>query len=150
MSPVGTRGLTWSLGKRRQLKREQFKEVVAEAVDAVTIFAEQRVRRSLPRTYTLGWLGGPVMDPGNDIVELITSKVFISENEIYPCIDLFLDDLLPDGRLLVICYRAGYPPGPFGEHWQYRTGGGHNAGRVGPFKLGCTKLIEKLSASQPP
>jgi hypothetical protein len=126
------------------LTRDAFKQVVAEAVETVTAVAERRLGRALPRKCTLGWLGGPVIEPGEDVVELLTQKVFVSEAEIFPCVDLFLDELRPDGRLLMVCYRAGYPPGPYGEHWQYRTGG-HDSGQVGPFKLGCNNLVQELS-----
>jgi hypothetical protein len=125
--------------------RDAFKQVVAEAVETVTVAAERRLGQPLPRKYTLGWLGGPLIDPGDDIVELLTQKVFVSDAEIFPCVDLFLDELSPDGRVRIVCYRAGYPPGPYGEHWQYCTGG-HDSGRVGPFKLGCNNLVQKLSS----
>jgi hypothetical protein len=130
------------------MTRDAFKKIIAEAVEAVTVAAETRVGRTLPRCYALAWLGGPGIDPGDDVVELLAQKVFVSENEIFPCVDLFLDSLQADGRLLLVCYRAGYPPGPYGEHWQYATGG-HDSGRVGPFKLGCSNLVEKPSVQRP-
>jgi hypothetical protein len=125
------------------MTRDAFKDITRQAVEVVTVAAEQRLLRSLPRRYVLGWLGGPVFMAGDDIVELLTEAVFVSEEEIYPCVDLFLEDLRPDGRLEVVCYRAGYKPCPYGEHWQYKVGG-HDAGRVGPFRLGCGGLINKL------
>ena len=125
------------------MTREEFKAVALRAVETVTLAAERRLSRPLPRRYVLAWLGGPTIQPGDDIVGLLTGATFVSEDEIYPCVDLFLDDLWPDGRLYVLCYRAGYRPGPFGEHWQYRVGG-HDAGRVGPFRLGCERLVKKL------
>lgn len=87
--------------------------------------------------------------PGDDVAELLTEAAFVSEKEIYPCFDVFLDDLLPDGRLVVLCYRAGFRPCPYGEHYLY-GGFGHGAGQVGPFKLGCSGLVEKLSTNPLP
>jgi hypothetical protein len=128
------------------MTREAFKAVALHAVEAVTVAAEQRLSRPLPRRYILAWLGGPVIQPGDDIAELLTEAVFVSDDEIFPCVDLFLDDLWADGRLYVLCYRAGYKPCPFGEHWQYRVGG-HDAGRVGPFRLSCGGLVIRLGGA---
>lgn len=136
-----------SLYRRSNVTRDAFKQVVAEALETVTVAAERRLARILPRKYMLGWLGGPVIVPGEDVVELLTQEVFVSEAEIFPCVDLLLDELRPDGLLLIVCHRAGYPPSPYGEHWQYRAGG-HDSGRVGPFKLGCNSLVQKLSAGR--
>ena len=128
------------------MTREAFKAVALQAVEAVTVAAERQLSRPLPRQYTLAWLGGPVVQPSDDIAELLTKAAFVSEDEIFPCVDLFLDDLRADGRLYVLCYRAGYRPCPFGDHWQYRVGG-HDAGRVGPFRLSCGALVAKLDGA---
>ena len=127
--------------------REDFKAVAREAVETVTVAAEKRLSRHLPRHYVLGWLGGPVIQPGDDIAELLTEKVFLSPDEIFPCVDLFLDDLRPDGRLFVICYRSGYKPCKFGESFWYKAGG-HDAGQVGPFRLGCGNIVKKLAPAE--
>jgi hypothetical protein len=131
------------------MNRDAFKEVARQAVETLTVAAEQRLAIQLPRRYVLGWLGGPVIEPGDDVAESLTAKVFVSEEEIYPCVDLFLDDRLPDGRLLVLSYRANYKPCRYGEHYTY-AGLGHDAGRVGPFKLGCGGIVEKLRAHSAP
>ncbi len=127
------------------MTRSAFKDVTRQAIETVTSVAERELSRPLPRRYLLGWLGGPVF-VGDDIIELLTEATFVSEDEIYPCVDVFLDDLLPDGRLVLLNYRAGFRPCRYGEHYSY-GGLGHDAGRVGPFKLSCSKLIEKLSGA---
>ena len=93
-----------------RLTREDFNRMVAGAIEAVTQIAEQRVGRELPRSYSLRWLGGLVIGRDDGIVEMITNRVFVSNDKIYPCVDLFLDDLLSDGRLLVTCYRVPIHP----------------------------------------
>ena len=128
------------------MTREAFKAIALHAIEAVTVAAESPVVSPASARYILTWLGGPVIQPGDDIAELLTEAVFVSEDEIFPCVDLFLDDLGSNGRLNVLCYRAGYRPCPFGEHWQYRVGG-HDAGRVGPFRLGCESLVSKLRSA---
>ena len=126
------------------MTREAFKLVALQAVEAVTVAAERRLARQLPRRYNLARLGGAIIQPSDDIAELLTEAAFVSADEIFPCVDLFLEDLSPDGCLHVVCYRAAYAPCPFGEHWQYCIGG-HDAGRVGPFRLGCEGLVGKLA-----
>ena len=128
------------------MTRGEFKDIARQAIETVMVVAEGELSRSLPRRYLLRWLGGRVDVPGDDIAELLTNAVFVSEDEIYPCVDLFLDELLPDGRLVVLCYRAGFEPCPYGAKQHY-VGLGHDAGFIGPFKLSCCKLIEKLSAA---
>jgi len=127
------------------MTRDEFKSVASQAVETVTSVAEQRLSRQLPRQYVLDWLGGPLIQHGEDIAELLTEKVFVSEDKIFPCVDLFLDDLREDGRLWIVCYRAAYEPCKFGEHWQYKTGG-HDAGQVGPFRLGCRNIVSRLTS----
>ncbi len=128
------------------MTREAFKTVALQAVEAVTLAAERQLSRPLPRRYILAWIGGPVIQPGDDIAELLTEAAFVAEDEIFPCVDIFLDDLRSDGHLYVHCYRAGYRPCPFGEHWQYRVGG-HDAGRVGPFRLNCGGIVARLGGA---
>jgi hypothetical protein len=83
-----------------------------------------------------------------DLAEFLTDLMYVDESHIRPCFDLFLECLLPDGRLLLMGYRASYPPCRYGEHFTYKCLG-HDAGRVGPFKIGCNHLIEQLAGERP-
>ena len=56
------------------MTRDTFKDVARQAVEAVTVEAERRLSRPLPRSYILGWLGGPAFVPGDDIAELLTGQ----------------------------------------------------------------------------
>jgi hypothetical protein len=125
------------------MTREEFKTVVRDAVETVTVAAEKRSQRSLPRRYVWGPANRRTRGDFEELVDLLTNAVFHSEEEISPCVDLLLDGPAEDGRIAVFCYVAGYKPCKYGEHWWYKVGG-HDAGKVGPFRLGCDNLVNKL------
>jgi hypothetical protein len=121
------------------MTRDEFRKVVEEALEKLVTTAEQRLNRKLSRNYCLSGLGSNEIVP-DDIVEFLTNWVFVDESHIYPCVDLFLDELLPDGRLRFRAYRAGFKPCAYNS----KDFGGHDSGRVGPFKIGCHNFIERL------
>jgi hypothetical protein len=125
------------------MTREEFKTVVRDAVETVTAAAEQRSYRRLPRLYVWGPPNNRTVGAFEDLVDLLTQAVFHSEEQVSPCVDLLLKELTQDGRIDVFCYVAGYTPCKYGEHWAYKMGG-HDAGQVGPFRLGCNNLVNKL------
>jgi hypothetical protein len=131
-----------------QVTRDSFKQVGQQALDHVTAAAEGRLGRPLPRRFCFSWLGKKELAAEGDIAEFLTGVTYVDESHIWPCFDLFLERLLPDGRLLLMGYRAGFPPCPYGEHVTYRSLG-HDAGRVGPFKLGCKHIVEQFVAQRP-
>ena len=47
-------------------------------------------------------------------------------DELCPCVDIGVADILADGRTLIVASIAGYSPGPFGANW---------TGRQGPYVL---------------
>jgi hypothetical protein len=126
------------------MTREAFKSVVREAVEKVTATAEERSKRQLPRRYAWGPKDNRTGGGVEEVVDLLTNAAFHSEHEISPCVDLLLGGLSSDGRIDVFCYVAGYKPCEFGEHWAYKAGG-HDAGQVGPFRLGCNNLVKQLA-----
>ena len=128
------------------MTREEFQTVVRDAVETVTATAETRAQRTLPRLYVWGPAENRTRGDFEELVELLTNAVFHSEDEISPCVDLLLDGPAEDGRINVFCYVAGYPPCKYGEHWWYKMGG-HDAGKVGPFRLGCNNLVSKLGGA---
>jgi hypothetical protein len=83
-----------------------------------------------------------------DIAEFLTSTGYIDELHIWPCWDLFLERMLPEGRLLLMGYRAGFAPCAFGGHPDYKSPG-HGAGHIGPFKLGYDHLVKQFVAERP-
>ncbi len=128
------------------MTREEFKTVVREAVETVTATAEQRMHRRLPRLYVWGSADKGTFGESEDLVELLTGAVFHADEAISPCVDLFLKGLAEEGRIDVFCYVAGYAPCKYGEHWAYKMGG-HDAGQVGPFRLGCNNLVSSLGGT---
>jgi hypothetical protein len=121
------------------MTRNEFKKVVEDALEKLVTTAEERLNRKLPRSYCLSGLSGNETVP-DDIVEFLTNWVFVDESHIYPCVDLFLDELLPDGRLRFRAYRAGFKPCPYNS----KSFGGHDSGHLGPFKIGCYNFVEKF------
>ena len=128
-----------------QVIRNDFKQVAQQALEQVTAAAERRIGRPLPRRYCFSWLGRKELAAEGDVAEFLTELTYVDESHIWPCFDLFLERLLPDGRLQLMGYRAGFLPCPYGEHVAYRSLG-HDAGRVGPFKLGCEHIVEQFVA----
>ncbi len=57
-----------------------------------------------------------------NIVETIVDRVFVTENAIYPCVDMGIVDLLEDGTPLLQTTIAGYSPEPFGQNWTGKDG----------------------------
>jgi hypothetical protein len=107
------------------MTREEFKIHVGRTIDDVIQEAEKRVSCQLARNYCFNWIGAkaePV--PQEQVVEFITQNTYIDAEHIYPCFDIGVGDILEDGRILLVGYRAGYPPRPWGKNW---------TGRDGPF-----------------
>ncbi len=78
-----------------------------------------------------------------DVAEFLVELTYVDDTHISPCFDLFLESLRPDHRLHLRGYRAGFPPCAFGDHQNYKLQG-HDAGRVGPFKLGMAHIVEQF------
>ena len=127
--------------------REVFKQIAQQAIEQVTVAAEKATGRVLPRAYCFSWLAQKEVVEDGDVAEFLTSFAYVDASHIWPCWDLFLEHLRPDGKLLLMGYRAGFAPCPYGEHFDYMSLG-HGAGHVGPFKLGCQHFAEQLMAER--
>ena len=123
--------------------RNEFKVVADQALEQLVSTAEREIGQSLPRSFRFSWIPGKDIVADGDVAEYLVASTFIDEAHIAPCFDLFLEKLLPDGRLLFVGYRAAYPPCEYGNHRNYESKG-HDAGRVGPFKLGMAHIVEQL------
>jgi hypothetical protein len=106
------------------MTRDKFKQFVADELEDVIGLAEERSGISLSRNIAFQWLGRKSEPLRVGILDAIVDRVYVSEDAIYPCVDLGVGDLLDDGTPLVVANVAGYPPKPFGENW---------TGRPGPF-----------------
>jgi hypothetical protein len=107
------------------MTREEFKTHVEATIESSIQQAEKRIGQRLERRYCFNWIGAktePV--PQERVVEFITQHAYIDSEHIYPCFDIGVGEMLDDGRLLLVGYRASYPPRPWGKNW---------TGRDGPF-----------------
>ena len=123
------------------MKRDEFKTIAEQALGQLVTRAEQSTGLRLSRRFCFHWIASEDRIEG-DIAEFLVEATFIDEEHIRPCFDLFLEDELPDGSLLLQGYCAAYEPCAFGAHFNYQSDG-HNAGRVGPFKLGMGNFLAK-------
>jgi hypothetical protein len=128
------------------MTRQEFRQIAVDAIEQLTRMAELATGQTFPRSYCFNWLCGDEIVAEGDIADFLVNLTFVDETHISPCFDLFLEGLRSDGRLQLRGHRAGYPPCAFGEHVTYRLQG-HDAGRVGPFKLGMGHIIEQFNAS---
>lgn len=125
------------------MTRDEFTVVAKQALEELATTAEEMLGRKLPREFRFCWIGQKTSATEEDVAEFLTKCCFVDETHISPSFDLFLTDLEDDARLVLMGYRACYPPCAYGDHWQYKTGG-HGAGRVGPFKLGCRRFFNRM------
>ncbi|MFA6545945.1 MAG: hypothetical protein WCS99_16115 [Limisphaerales bacterium] len=119
------------------MNRDDFKKHVEQTLESIIQEAEQRAGRALPRRYCFGFLSpSRVTAEQEQIVEHLTQLVFVDEEHIYPCFDLILGDILDDGRLLFVGYRAHYSPRPWQQNY---------TGRDGPFvRLFSQQFLDKI------
>ncbi len=106
------------------MKREEFAAFVGTTLERVVCLAEEKSGKKLSRDYAFAWLGRSAAPSRDSIVERIVQRVFVDDENIYPCVDIGVADLLEDGSPLIVGSVAGYPPRPFGKNW---------TGREGPF-----------------
>jgi hypothetical protein len=111
-----------------EMKESDFRKHIIEAIEDVIKFAEEKCGHPLSRKYTfqkLSKLGTDELPmPQEKVVDYLVSQTWVNESEIYPCYDLGVAGILPDGTLLLTGNRAGYTPRPWQKNW---------TGRDGPF-----------------
>ena len=125
-----------------KMKRSEFKAIAQQALERIASVAEEQTGLTLSRKFCFGWIATDTIAEEEDVAEYLVSATFVDESHISPCFDLFLEKVLPDGRLFLTGYCARYEPCEYGDHFNYQ-GIGHNAGRVGPFKLGTGNFIKR-------
>jgi hypothetical protein len=108
------------------VKRECFVEFTEQALRASLFHAKVQCDIEMPDRYAFKWLASEEIVREN-VAEFVVQKVFLSENQIYPCLDLGVGGFLPDGTALIIGHVAGYAPQPFSVN---------GSGSVGPYVLG--------------
>ncbi len=106
------------------MKSDEFKQFVEKTIEEVIQLAEKVSGKNLSRKIVFRWLTQKNEPITENISCYITEKVFIDENNIYPCVDIGVGDIWEDETLVVFANIASYPPKPFGTNWQ---------GKEGPF-----------------
>jgi len=123
------------------MTHDDFKKHVEETIESLIQEAEKQAGRVLSRRYCFGYLKpSRVTVEQEQVVEHLTKQVFVDEQHIYPCFDLILGDILEDGRLLFVGYRAGFAPRPWQKNY---------TGRDGPFvRMMSQEFMEKIGVSK--
>ena len=109
------------------MEREAFKSLVESMLQDVVAYAEETLGIRLPRQLAFRWLGSQEV-VRTDVVEAITSRVYVDRDHIYPCVDIGSSEVLDGKTTLITGVVAGYPPAPF-EQGHGRARQGH----AGPF-----------------
>lgn len=105
------------------MKREDFKEFVEQTLENVIQFAEEKTDRKLSRRIAFSWFFAKEEDRVTEnISEYITERIYVDENQIYPCVDIGVNDILNDGTVLIWANVAGFNPRPFQKNWTDRDG----------------------------
>ncbi len=122
------------------MKREAFKQFVEQTLENVIQYAEEKTGRLISRKIAFGWFFAKESElVRQDIAEYITKRVYIDENNIYPCVDIGVSDILDDGTTLIWANVSGHSPRPFEQNW---------TGRDGPFVyIIGQRAVDKLSVS---
>jgi hypothetical protein len=79
-----------------------------------------------------GTTDGKTVSGRENIKYEICDRVFVSDEKIYPCVDLIIEQPTQERRLRIIGIRSGYEPREFGRGW---------SNRPGPFIYGIGKGI---------
>ncbi|AMM50610.1 hypothetical protein TH61_04680 [Rufibacter sp. DG15C] len=116
---------------------EDFQAFVDKTLSELILYAEVHAGKSFSdHELAFEWTSydRTITTGRENIVYAIADRVFVSEEEIYPCVDLVIEK--PESReniLRITGRRAGYPPCPFGIGWSKRPG---------PFIYGIGKGIK--------
>lgn len=119
------------------MNRSDFQKFVEQTIEQVIQLAEKESGRLLTRKFAFRWFSQKEEPLRENISQHITDKVFIDENNIFPCVDIGVGDILEDGTLIIFANIAGYAPRPWMKNWQ---------GKDGPFiHIIGQKFIDKVA-----
>jgi hypothetical protein len=114
---------------------DEFILFVDKTIGELILYAELHSGKNYSRyeiEFKWGMYGAKTVHGRQDIVYEIADQVFISPNEIYPCVDLIIERPTLEEKLTILGMRAGYKPREFGIGW---------SNRPGPFIYGIGKGI---------
>ena len=106
------------------MNKVEFQTFVEQTIEAVIQLAEEKSGKTLSRKIAFHWFSQKDEPITENITQNISDRVYIDENNIFPCVDIGVGDILEDGTLVIFANVAGYPPKPWGTNWH---------GKEGPF-----------------
>lgn len=119
------------------MTQNEFKKHIEKTLLELKLYAELHSGEELPNDFEFEWQFIEKLNAvGKDnVIELITEKVYLEENRIYPCVELIVENVTSENRILISGRIAGYEPREFGKGW---------SNRPGPFIYGIgNELISK-------
>ena len=105
------------------MRREEFSLFVGKTLGEVKLFTEFHVGAEIKKNLRFSWNieSDNEFKVGEDaITKSIVDKIYISENKIYPCVDLFVIDL--NDYIEISGRIANYSPRKFQKGWSNRPG----------------------------
>lgn len=111
------------------MTKEAFYDFVRKTVFELKAYAEAAKKQELPYDFEFRWSGkeNTTVVGIENVIDEIVKHVYISPTEIYPCVDLIVQEVTASNRILVRGTIAGYDPKPIETGW---------SGRFGPFIYG--------------
>ncbi|RKE95465.1 hypothetical protein [Ichthyenterobacterium magnum] len=106
------------------MTRTEFKKHIDKTLSELKLYAELHAGMELPNEYEFEWqfADKPKAVGKENVTELIAERVYLNENKIYPCVDLIVEKITDENRILISGRIAGYEPREFGKGWSNRPG----------------------------
>lgn len=116
------------------MTKEDFKNHVEKTLSELKLYAELHFGKALPNDYEFEWRFTEKLNAvgKSNVIELITEKVYLSGDKIYPCVDLVVAKITNENRVFISGTIAGYEPREFGKGW---------SNRMGPFIYGIENSL---------
>ena len=116
------------------MTKGEFKNHVEKTLSELKLHAELHFGKELPNDYEFEWrFTEKLIAVGkSNVIELITEKVYLSRDKIYPCVDLVVTKITKENRIFISGAIAGYEPREFGKGW---------SNRMGPFIYGIENSL---------
>ncbi len=106
------------------MTKNEFIKHVEKTLSELKLYAELHSGKELPNDFEFEWrLAKKLIAVGKEnVIKLIADKVYLNENEIYPCVDLIVEKITKDNRIYISGRIAGLQPTKFGKGWSNRPG----------------------------
>ncbi|SKC87482.1 hypothetical protein [Ohtaekwangia koreensis] len=106
------------------MNKIEFQKFVEETLNKLIVYAEIHFGDKLPSEVCLRWSidKGNVIEGTDKVIDEIVERVYLAEDQIYPCVDLVVIDKINNQKILIEGSIAGYPPTYFQTGWSNRPG----------------------------